>query len=254
MKEIIEAINLPKQILDKTEKFVSTIFGPSAKEFGELFADKVRYRRLKNQVDIFSKTIKMLEGSGLEAKELNLRTLIPLIEKSSIEDDPNLQDRWAKLIANICSSPETGLEPRLINTLSNLSSTEANILDFIQIEFIKKRKNRFEYLENNSLFGNKYSCAEEIPIDEFSIDYKGVGDKFNLSSEFLRIYIDNLERLGLIQFQDPEIEIDSGSSDAEFDEDDRSVNLELQVTAEFQKYDDFHLTTFGNYFMKQCKI
>ena len=53
MKEIIDGLNLPKQILDKTEKFMAKLFGSATTEYGEIFADKVRFRRLKNQIKIF---------------------------------------------------------------------------------------------------------------------------------------------------------------------------------------------------------
>jgi len=119
MKEIFDSINLPKQILDKTEKLVSTIFGPSAKEIGELFADKIRYKRLRNQIAIFSKTADLLEKNNLKADELKLKTLVPLIEMSSLEDDDILQNKWANLVTNMCSTPEIGLEPKLVKTLSN---------------------------------------------------------------------------------------------------------------------------------------
>jgi len=140
MKEIIESLNLPKQILDKTEKLMSKLFGPSVKEFGELFADNIRFRRLKNQVKILNKTRILLENNGLETRELNLKTTTSLIEKSSVEEDETLQDKWANLIANISTSPENGLEQRLINTLSNLSSLEAKILDFVHEDFYVQKQ------------------------------------------------------------------------------------------------------------------
>lgn len=61
MKEIIESLNLPKQILDKTEKLMAKLFGPSIKEFGKLFADNVKFRRLKNQIKTLDKTRVLLE-------------------------------------------------------------------------------------------------------------------------------------------------------------------------------------------------
>lgn len=42
MKEILEGINLPKQILDKTEKLISTIFGPAAKELNRIILGKAK--------------------------------------------------------------------------------------------------------------------------------------------------------------------------------------------------------------------
>ena len=256
MEDLLDNINLPKHILDKIEKFMAKLLGPSIKEFGELFADNVRYRRLKNQIKILNKTREFLEKKGIEPRELNLKTLVPLIEKSSVEEDEILQEKWAKLIANMASSPESGLEPRLINTLSSLSSLEAKILDFIHEDFyvqqqiklaklIEKNNQRFHYTEKN------------IRLDDIVISFEAVKSNFVLSEEFTKIYIDNLEALGLLKYEDPEIDIDDGSTSADINEDDKnnqSVDLYLDFSAYYNSSDNFHLTAFGNYFVKQCEL
>lgn len=255
MKEIIEGLNLPKQILDKTEKFMSKLLGPSIKEFGELFADNVRFRRLKNQVKIFNKTRVLLDKNGLEPRELNLKTLVPLVEKSSVEDDEFLQDKWANLISNIATTAESGLEPRLINTLSSLSSLEAKILDFIYEDLDVQRQLKLAKLLDSKY--KKYTQAD-IKIEEILIDFESVKSGFELSEEFTKIYIDNLESLGLLRYEEPQIDIDNGSTSADFendenDNDDPTIDLNLDLTASYMGSDDFHLTAFGNYFIKQCK-
>ncbi|WP_276391505.1 Abi-alpha family protein [Eudoraea chungangensis] len=257
MKEIIEGLNLPKQILDKTEKFVSKLFGASIKEWGELFADNVRFRRVKNQIKIFNKTRELLDKNGLEPRELNLKTLVPLIEKSSIEEEEELQDKWVNLIANIATTAENGLEPRLINTLSSLSSLEAKILDFIHEEFYVKRQLELARLMNSPYKreGKTYR-EEDVKLNDVTILSSAVKKNFNLSEEFTKIYIDNLESLGLLRYEEPEIEIDNGSTSADLNKEEKeeeSVELDLDITAFYQSSDDFHLTAFGNYFVNQCK-
>lgn len=255
MKEILEALNLPKQILDKTEKFMSKLLGPSVNEYGELFADKVRFRRLKNQIKIFNKTRELLEKNGLEPNELNLKTLIPLIEKSSIEEDELLQDKWANLISNIATTPENGLEPRLINTLSSLSSLEAQILDYIHEDFYVQQHLELARLLKSS-FNTKYTL-KDIKLEDITIKFSDVEKHFSLNKEFTKIYIDNLEALGLLRYEEPEIEIDNGSTSADLNEDEKdksqSVNLDLDISAYYNSSDDFHITAFGNYFVNQCK-
>jgi chorismate mutase len=95
-------------------------------------------------MSIISKTADLLEKNNLQAKELNLKTLVPLIEQSSLEDDELLQTKWANLIANMCSSPETGLEPKLVKTLSNLSVIEAQVLDYLFVRFLQERQIYFD--------------------------------------------------------------------------------------------------------------
>ena len=254
LKEITEGLNLPKQVLDKADKFMSALFGPAVKEMGELFADKIRYKRLKNQVAIFSKTISLLEKNGLEPNELNLKTLIPLVEKSSLEDDELLQDKWANLIANISTNPETGLEPKLVNTLSNLSSLEAQVLDFIHEEFLRRRFAFYERNKNSNWA--RYKVVEDVKLSHVSIIFSTVKKRFDLNDEFGKICIDNLESLGLIKFEDPVIEIDKGWPTGEIVKEKdmpETVEIDLDITADFNPSEDFNLTAYGNYFIKQCK-
>lgn len=250
MKELIEELNLPKQILDKTDKFLTTLFGPSMKEIGELFADKIRFKRLKNQIDIFKKTIEIIEKKGVQVRELNLKTLIPLIEKSSLEEEKLLQEKWSNLIANISSTPENGLEPKLIQTLSSLSSQEARILDFIYTQYLYNRKQKFKESINNEW--NIWKKETDIPLYYVLILFEKITEKFNLTSEFISIYIDNLESLGLLRYEEPEIEVDNGypSGDA-FG---KSVEIVLDVTATSIRSENFYLTAYGKYFINQCKI
>ncbi|RTY89640.1 Abi-alpha family protein [Flavobacterium sp. GT3R68] len=253
--KIIEDLNLPKQILDKTEKLMTKLFGPSIKEFGEIFADNVRFRRLKNQVRILNKTRELLDKNGLEPRELNLKTIVPLIEKSSVEEDELLQDKWANLIAKISTSPENGLEPRLINTLSSLSSLEAKILDFIHEDFYVQQQLRLARLLN-SKYANRVYTERDITLEDITISYSSVKEHFELSDEFIKIYIDNLVSLGLLRYEEPEIDIDNGSTSADIidDDEDKSVDLNLDLSASYNSSDDFHITAFGNYFIKQCKV
>lgn len=250
MKELIEGINLPKVILDKAEKLISTILGPAAKEIGELFADKIRYKRLKNQVSILIKAADLLEKNNLQAKELKLNTIVPLIEQSSLEENEILQAKWASLIMNICSSPETGLEPKLVKTLSNLSVLEAQVLDYIFERFIQERNDKFEKSKESKYL--KYNKVEDIKLYNVKIEFQWIKKKFNLTDEFSKICTDNLDSLGLIRYIEPEIEIENNSRNMVQDDEDGSY-VDLDIYATYNQSDDFYLTTYGFYFVNQCK-
>lgn len=255
MKEIIDGLNLPKQILDKSEKLLNTLFGEGFKELGGIFGDKMKLKRLKNQIVILNQANEIMEKSGLKAHQLNLKTLVPLIEKSSLEEDEKLQSKWAYLIANIASSPENGLEPKLIYTLSSLSSFEAGILDFLYEYFIKKREEVFKRYNSSSY--KRYNSIDDVKPDGIHLLFSSVKKHFSLTDELARIYVENLESLGIISNEDPDIGIDNGFSDAEIIEDrnkEQTIELNLDVTANYTKSDDFYFTYYGLYFVAQCKI
>jgi hypothetical protein len=250
MKEIIEALNLPKQILEKSEKLLSTLFGEAFKEIGGMFGDQMRAKRMINQFKILNRTTEILEKKGLNPHQINLKALVPLIEKSSLEEDKQLQEKWATLLANISSTPENGLEPRLINTLSRLSSLEAGILDFIHDYYLRTR----EHLFQNSR--DKYQTEKEIKPKQVTLSISNIKTKFKLTDDFTSIYIENLEGLSLIQFEDPEIEIDDFFAEGSIVKKGNikeKVDLDLNLSAEYQRSNKFYLSAYGLYFISQCK-
>ena len=255
MKELIDGLNLPKQILDKTEKLLNTLFGEGFKEIGGIFGDRMRIKRLENQIKILDKANQIMEKNGLKPNQINLKVLVPLIEKSSLEEDEKLQEKWANLISNISSFPENGLEPKLVKTLSNLSSIEASILDYLHSKFSFKRNSVFEQSKNSF---RKYNTIEEVELNRIQLYFKDVKEQFKLTEEFTNMYIDNLESLGLIRNDFPEIEIDNGFSEAEivenrFDEKKEEIELNLDLTANYSRSEDFYFTSYGLYFINQCK-
>lgn len=101
MDKIIEAINVPKRIVDGAEKFLGKLLGPAISESGQLIGDQIRYRRFKNQVILFTKAKTLLEEKGIKPKQLNLKVLSPLVEYSSLEEDEKMQKTWSNVTANI---------------------------------------------------------------------------------------------------------------------------------------------------------
>ena len=251
--DIVKGLNLPMRILDKATELAKTLFGPAANEVGEMFADQVRFRRMKNQVVIFNKTVDLLEKNNLKARELNTKTLVPLLEQSSLEDEALLQSKWATLIANIVSSPESGLEPKLIKTLSGLSTLEAQVLDFAWTLYIEKRQSMFE--KSKASKWPSYPTIEAIRPDMVGLEFDTVKAKFNLTNEFAIICVENLVALGLLKYVDPEVEIEDHGSEVEEESDPerrRPFNLRLSVSATYNRSNDFNLTIYGNYFLDQC--
>lgn len=127
IEKILDNLNIPKQILDKSEALLKTLFGPSLDEFGGMIADNVKLRRFKNQIRIFSKAQEILKEKKIDPKKVSLKVLAPLIEFSSYEEEEKLQDKWAKLTTHILSgNGDVVFQQNCINILNKLSSEEAN--------------------------------------------------------------------------------------------------------------------------------
>ena len=116
-----DAISKPLQ------EFLNKLLGPAAEEAGELFADRVRYLRWKNSLHIVKQAHKLLEARGVTPQHIPLKTLVPILEGASLEEDRNLKNKWTNLIANAASG-ET-VSARHAGILNRLTSFDALFLD-----------------------------------------------------------------------------------------------------------------------------
>ncbi|PWB25426.1 Abi-alpha family protein [Flavobacterium sp. HTF] len=121
--------------IDLVAGFIEKLAGSSLEEAGLLLADKIRIRRLKNQIKIFSDAKKIAEESSITLKQVNLKTLVPLLELSSLEEDETLQEKWANLIVNFSDASKNYESSVFPFILSQLSRQEV-----IELEAIYEKK------------------------------------------------------------------------------------------------------------------
>lgn len=168
-------LDLASDLKDFAEKLV----GPATEELGLIIGEKVRLLRLKSSIKTFKRAKEILLEAGYsEPKPVDLKTLVPLLEGCSLEDeDSELIDKWAGLLANASS---IGLKlvsyPHILN---QISPVEAKLLDKI-----------YEHAINN------------IPREKWNkegISHDNLFNSFTISVNELIIYLDNLYRLELCQ-------------------------------------------------------
>ena len=81
------------------------------------------------QLKLAKKATAFLREMGANPRAVPLKTLVPLVELSSLEEewDDEMVDRWAALLANASLDPKR-VPPSFPRILSELSSNEARIL------------------------------------------------------------------------------------------------------------------------------
>jgi hypothetical protein len=83
--------------------FANRLFGPAIDELGGILADPIKIYRFKRSVRLLEKVKRVCDENGFEPKAVPLKTLLPILENASLEDDEDLHDRWANLLANALS-------------------------------------------------------------------------------------------------------------------------------------------------------
>ncbi len=114
--------------LDLAKEFLQSVMKPSLDEVGELFADKVKLWRIKNQVRNIEKVKAIVEKEGINTKAINMKVLFPYLDAVALEDDETLQDMWANLFVNYVDSEKNLTLSVYPEILRQLSSEEVEIL------------------------------------------------------------------------------------------------------------------------------
>jgi hypothetical protein len=98
-------------------------------ELSELLADRVRLWRFRNQIAILEETADYVTKYKLHLNELPLKTLLPMLEGASAEEEPLLRTLWARLIANAsASAAPVSISGIATEILKALSQNDARVL------------------------------------------------------------------------------------------------------------------------------
>lgn len=111
---------------------VKRMLGPAADELAEMWRDQVRLYRYERQLKCVQKAEKMAQEAGFVPQAVPPKLLFPLLEGASMEDDENLHDMWAALLANAASPDYRGkVRPAFIAVLKQMAPDEAVLLNRI---------------------------------------------------------------------------------------------------------------------------
>jgi hypothetical protein len=112
------------------QEFAAEVTGAARTELGAWMADHVRYRRWRTQLRILGKAAAQARAAGFAPGRVPLKTLAPLLDGGSLEEDEEMVDRWAALLANAAGAKHR-VPPSFPSVLRELEPTAARILDFI---------------------------------------------------------------------------------------------------------------------------
>jgi len=107
--------------------------GPLEQGMG-IFEDKLRYMRLERQVRLIDRADVFLRERGLDGptRPVPLKIMIPLLQGACLEDDDELQDRWAALLVNAADA-DSGISVHraFVSILEEIGPLEALLLEKI---------------------------------------------------------------------------------------------------------------------------
>ncbi len=110
---------------------VKRMLGPAADELAEMWRDQIRIYRYGRQLKLLEKAERMAQEAGFTPQAVPPKILFPLLEGASFEENENLHDMWASLLANTASPHNTKMQPGFIATLKQMDVDEASLLNWM---------------------------------------------------------------------------------------------------------------------------
>lgn len=128
-------ININSDTVEKAIDTLSDALKPITKsaseEFGLYLAENIKMWRVKRQIKNVKKVVENCKKAGFDPKQLNLKVLFPYLENVSLEEDEEMQDKWADLITNYVD-PSVNLTLTVYpDILRQLSTPEVKALEFL---------------------------------------------------------------------------------------------------------------------------
>jgi hypothetical protein len=110
------------------QDFLKRVAGPAGDELGEWIRESVHEYRTRNVAIIATRAAEILAERNSTPREIPLRTLLPLLEGAANEDQADLQERWAALLATAAAGEPDSVAPLYAHILSQLMPLDARLL------------------------------------------------------------------------------------------------------------------------------
>lgn len=242
-------INIKSSTIEKglelAKEFLGKLISPTIEEVGLLISDNVKYLRFKNQVKILLKAKDYVEKRNIKLKEIPIKILVPLLDKASLEENDDLQEKWASMLTNMVDS-STNLQNQIFPyLLSQVSIEEFNELKELAIKEAEHHLRRKKFDEMRET--DKFSFNKETKELKNEIEKIEQGGFWISLEEYERA---NILRLGLVRQLPPKIYIEEFQTGGEYENE-----RWHQIEAEYDP-DDFgyRITELGEKFLKICKV
>lgn len=182
--------------------FVAKVLTPTADAAGTVIAHPIvdwQKRRVERALTRIEEAARIVHGSGGEPQPVPPRLLMPILEKASLEEDSELSERWAALLANSAMDPG-GVLPAFVSILGELSPLEARFLRRIHSLWaeseslgLQLRSNAPEVMSHDH---PRYSRIVELRDARV---VSALRSHFALTKDQSSVIVANLERLSLVR-------------------------------------------------------
>ena len=157
---------------DKAAGFFAKVFKEPANEISGIITDRLRFIRLKNMLQMEREVNKILAEKKVEdTRAVPPKIALPILEESSLEDDPDLQCLWNHLLAN-AMNPSFNDEIRygFTEMIKNITGIEVLILsEFYKVLEKDNQLTPLSEIHNYSLKKEQLIDGLKMTLDQYAL-------------------------------------------------------------------------------------
>jgi Abortive infection alpha len=214
-------VEVPAEILDLLRR----VAGPAADEIGLGLRDSLRMVRAELQLRFLQRWRRKLAEANIQPQAVKMSLLFDILAGASLEEDDDLQNLWANLLANAADpNHECLITTAFPNILRQISKEEAVYVN--EMFDIRQKTSGWTW--------------RTVPSYEMNPDYEEPNARLD------PVYYDNLKRLGLIEATEemiPVVAITSSEQEAK-----QLTSKHKPLTEEY-----YFLTSLGAAFVQACR-
>lgn len=134
VQEVAKATQQALPIANGFGRFVARVIGGPLEQGVGIVEDRLKYMRWERQVRLMQRSSELLDELGISdnVRPVPLNVAVPLLQAATLEENDELQDRWAKLLVN-AMDPKSRVEIRrfFVSVLEDFGPLEAVLLERI---------------------------------------------------------------------------------------------------------------------------
>jgi hypothetical protein len=116
--------------LKAAKSFLAKAVGPAVEEVGDIGCDYIKGWRAKNGSQTLAGVDKLLIEVEREPQSVPLKTLLPLLDAASLEEEASMSFRWASLLANAADPMQrVQVQVGFVEVLRQLNPIDAQVLE-----------------------------------------------------------------------------------------------------------------------------
>jgi hypothetical protein len=144
-QEIAKTTSKALDVTEKVGSFVAKVIGEPVECAVGMLSDKLRFMRWERQIRMVDKCEEIIRQRQIEGKlrAVSPKLALPIMENASLEENDQLQDLWANLLASALDPSFKGvLRSAFIDVIKQLEVVDAYILNFLYKSYIAALKSK----------------------------------------------------------------------------------------------------------------